>query len=981
MHPTYLEARVRIDFLNPMFAALGWDVANAAALSEHERDVVTEGRLRTSSGTKFPDYLFQMGGKALFPVEAKKPSVYLKVDPQPALQLRRYAWNSGNLGVGILTDFQEFCVYDCRVPPRGDDKASVGLIDYYTVDDYAEKWDEISARFSREAVESGSLQEYVSTFKSTRGKQRVDRHFLAELEHWRQQLAIELARANTLTELELNAAVQLIIDRLVFLRIAEDRGLETYKDLQLAARGKNVFEALQENFRAADEKYNSGLFHLRREKGRPNHDTLTPTLKIADKILAEFINSLYWPAAPYDFQIFPSDVLGQVYEQFLGKVIKLDSPRVAHLEDKPEVRKAKGVYYTPTHVVAEIVRECIEPMLEKATPESLAKSSFAVCDPACGSGSFLIEVYQQLLDWHLKQYLKNEKKWTRASDRRIHVNAAGVWRLATSERKRILCDYVYGVDIDPQAVEVTKLALLLKVLEGETEATLFEQTALFHERVLPDLERNVKCGNSLVGNAIHFSAQQTLDADFERRVNAFDWDLEFPAIAKERGFDVIVGNPPWLMAGYYVDDTLAYMRESFATATGKFDLYYLFLEQTLRLLADGGRFGMIVPNKMFHTNAASALRELLASKADLELIRDFGVEAVFEGATNYSCVIIGRNQAPNAKTQFERVTKYLEVVDSFKVKQSDLKSGTWNFMSPEATALFSRMSAEHPLLSSMVERFGTGVQTGSDKLLTFEPSSPTSDFERKMLVPLLRGRDVKGFAINSSPKEMLFPYKSSGQSFVLMTPAELARYPKAHKYLTKNRAALSKRVWFDKSATELSGAWYGLMYVEQRKYLRKPHLLTPALSSGGDFAVGTGALFATGTAGVTSIVLSDGLPESIEFLLGILNSSLATAWVYAHSPVFQGGYRKFTKPYLSEIPIARPNLSTSKGKSQHDEIVALVRDATRTTSQLKTEGAVAATSRLTRRLQAALRDLDTKVAELYELSKVEQTAARAIFER
>lgn len=268
---------------------------------------------------------------------------------------------------------------------------------------------------------------------------------------------------------------------------------------------------------------------------------------------------------------------------------------------------------------------------------------------------------------------------------------------------------------------------------------------------------------SLVGNAIHFSAQQTLDSEFESRVNAFDWDLESPAIAHGRGFDVIVGNPPWLMAGYYVDDTIDYMRANFETATGKFDLYYLFLEQTLRLLAPGGQFGMIVPNKMFHTKAAAALRRLLASNANLTLIKDFGVEVVFEGATNYSCVIVGRKQVPDATLRFQRASRQLAVLDSFQVDQAKLTSGTWNFMSDELSALFTRLSNEHRALETIVDRFGTGVQTGSDRLLTFEPSESKSlGLERKMLAPLIRGRDVKAFDINPSPKEMLFPYKSSG---------------------------------------------------------------------------------------------------------------------------------------------------------------------------------------------------------------------------
>lgn len=977
MSPSYMEARVRIDFLNPFFSALGWDVANLGGHSEHEREVITEDRIKTSAGLKFPDYMFQFEGRQVFPVEAKKPSVNLKVDSAPALQLRRYAWNSAQVGVGILTDFQELAVYDCRIAPEGSDPATKALIDYYTVEEYRDRWDEIEDRFSRQAVASGSLDEYVATFKGARGKQRVDKLFLSSLEEWRKELAMDLAKRNRLSQEDINTAVQLIIDRIVFLRVAEDRGLERYGDLKGASGHLHAYQSLQNLFEKADQKYNSGLFHFSDERGTSSKDDLTPGLDVSNNVLAPFIQSLYWPQGPYDFQVFPTDVLGQVYEQFLGKVIHLESPRHATVEDKPEVRKSKGVFYTPTKIVRQIVRAALEPLLTVASPQSLEKNGLFICDPSCGSGSFLIEVYQQLLDWHLHYFTTNNpSRWSKGRHARIHKPVGGVWRLTPVERKRILLRHVYGVDIDPQAVEVTKLALLLKVLEGETESSLYEQTALFHERVLPDLGTNIKCGNSLIGNAIHFTTQSALSGDFERRVNAFDWDLEFPNVTARRGFDVIVGNPPWLMAGYYVAESTEYLRKHFSTATGKFDLYYLFIEQCLRLLTPGGYFGLIVPNKMFHTRAAKALRQLLATRADLSTIQDFGTEKLFEGATNYSCIMVGRNQAPNPEVIFQRATADLSVWEEFSMDQKLLSSAPWNFMDEAARDLWERLTKETDRLEDLVDRFGTGAQTGSDKLLTFDgPTAREAEFEKRLIVPLLRGRDVRAYSLNNRPKCMLFPYLASGENFTILTERELRTYPRTYAYLKANREALSKRVWFKKTPTELSGAWYGYMYVEQRKYLARPHLLTPALSPVSNFALGNGALFATGTAGVTSLVLRDA-GYSPEFLLGILNSSVAGAWVRSHSPIFQGGYRKFSAPYLKDIPVPKLDMGTAKDRRRHDQLVNSVKQVLLSLEKLKEATASGDKDRLERQVEAAKRAVDDAVHNLYGLSPVESEWVR-----
>src|SRR5215204_2921318 len=366
--------------------------------------------------------------------------------------------------------------------------------------------------------------------KQKRGTQSVDDAFLKEIESWRDMLARNLALRNDLNPRQLNYAVQMTIDRIIFLRMAEDRGIEDYGRLLTLASSTGVYERLCELFREADDRYNSGLFHFREERGRlEDPDTFTLGLKIDDELLRNIIGSLYYPESPYEFSVLPVDVLGQVYEQFLGKVIRLEDSNKAVIEEKPEVRKAGGVYYTPTYIVDYIVEHTVGKLLQGKKPGPRGGASrLRIVDPACGSGSFLIGAYQYLLNWHRDGYLEDgPENWPR----QLYPAPGGGWHLTIDEKRRILLNNIYGVDIDSQAIEVTKLSLLLKVLEGESEQTLATQLRMFQERALPDLDNNIKSGNSLIGPDFYEEEQMTLlDAEEHERINVFDWKSEFPQV-------------------------------------------------------------------------------------------------------------------------------------------------------------------------------------------------------------------------------------------------------------------------------------------------------------------------------------------------------------------------------------------------------------------------------------------------------------------
>lgn len=260
-------------------------------------------------------------------------------------------------------------MYDYRIKPSKDDPAASARIHYWTFRNYADKWDDIAAIFSKDALHKGSFDKFAATVKGKRGTAEVDSAFLDEIETWRETLAKNIAMRNPdLSQPALNYAVQQTIDRVVFLRICEDRGIEPYGQLQALANGANVYRRLTGLFHKADERYNSGIFHFREEKDNSEApDKLTLKLDIDDKPLKEIFQNFYYPDSPYEFSVIGADILGSVYERFLGKVIRLTAGHHAKIEEKPEVKKAGGVYYTPTYIVDYIVRHTVGKLLEGKT--------------------------------------------------------------------------------------------------------------------------------------------------------------------------------------------------------------------------------------------------------------------------------------------------------------------------------------------------------------------------------------------------------------------------------------------------------------------------------------------------------------------------------------------------------------------------------------------------------------------------------------
>ncbi len=660
----YNEMQTRKDFIDPFFAALGWDMDNKLVKVESQREVRYEERIAINGHKKAPDYSFYIKNKRKFFVEAKKPSVPIKINPQPALQVRNYGWNA-SLSISLVTDFEEFAIYDCTKKVRANDTASSKRLKYIYYTDYIKEFDFIWDTFAFENVENQSIEKFAKNKIDFRTAEPVDKEFLQSLNKWREELATTIALRNKqLEDEEINFAVQQIIDRIVFLRVCEDRKIEPHGKLEQIVKSKgNIYENLHQYFIISNQKYNSGLFDF-------DKDTITKSIEIDNRVIKSIITE--FNKSEYNFAIIPVEILGYAYEQFLGKVIRLTPSHRAVIEEKAEVRKAGGVYYTPDYIVNYIVENTVGKLIGNKTPHEVSK--IKILDPSCGSGSFLLGAYQYLLDWHLKFY--EQKKAENTKSLKVSENPLTADNQLTSkEKKRILLNNIFGVDIDTQAVEVTKLSLLLKALEGETEASINTSLQLFNERVLPTIDNNIRCGNSLIAPDF-YNDGLFLTHKEERKINVFDWKQGFSEIFKQGGFDCVIGNPPYVLLQILdKKEIFDYSSKKFISAHYKIDTYQLFIENSINLLKPDGYLAYITPNTYLKNIHSEPLRKYIL---DNTVIKEFLMfyYNVFHQASVDVCISLVKRSKPNGSNQIlvKEVHEEFHPILKREIEQSTFKN-------------------------------------------------------------------------------------------------------------------------------------------------------------------------------------------------------------------------------------------------------------------------------------------------------------------
>ena len=647
LRPEYNETQARNDFISPLLEALGWDVHNTRNLPLAFRDVIEEATVEVGveKRSKKPDYALNLGRTPRIFVEAKKPSIRIDIDKASAFQAREYGY-SGGTPISILTNFHTLAIYETWIAPTLNNEAHVARIRLIEFEELEQNFDYLWDRVSRHAVYSGSLERLFPKNAKRHGEGQFDEFFLRQVSRWRNVLASDIyANAPHLTSREVTYAVQLFLSRLIFLRICEDRDIERYENLRQLPAG-NTFDGLLTELRRADEFYNSGLFDLFQDQGLG--------IRISDPVLHQLIEELYYPQSKYSYAVVEPEILGEIYEQFLGFEISIVDGRIV-VVPKPEVRESDGVFPTPKYIVDAIVAKTLLPALNGKSPAELG--NFTILDLCCGSGIFLLSGYDFLMNYYLEWYLTNDREIH--AGRTIYEVGNGHWRLTFDEKRRILLAHIRGVDLDNNAVEIAQFSLLLKLIDNETSEELRGFVDERGIRALPSLDETIRCGNSLISEQEWNQVYDEMDDELSRKVNPFDWVLEFPREMERGGFDIVVMNPPYVriqnMATYSPEEVAFYQSPGSPYLTAlhdNFDKYGLFLERSLRLCAAGGRLGTIVPHKFMVTRAGESLRGLLSQDDCLETIVHFGVEPVFGArVSNYTSVLV-MNQDRNQTVHF-----------------------------------------------------------------------------------------------------------------------------------------------------------------------------------------------------------------------------------------------------------------------------------------------------------------------------------------
>jgi len=592
------EEQIKFRFIEPLLKALGWEIED---INKEER--VLKGRA---------DYILRIGNQKKLVIEAKATNIKLSEDD--GRQTISYAHHK-NINFAVLTNFKQIRVYHALSNIKNIDKNLLkddkGYL-WLDCEEFVEQFDRLWL-LSRESFEKEEINKLLDNIDKRLIKS-IDESVLTDLLEFRGWLSTDLKNKRTyLSPSQIDEVVQILIDRLIFMRSVEDRGLEEedfllkkVKDVQQGRTDKSLWASLVILFKIFDKEYNSKLFSA---------GLLEKEGFFEEKTLTKVINGLYYGTQDhqnrYRFDDIPVDLLGSIYEQYLGVVLRGTEKRVK-LDLLSGKRKSMGIYYTPSYIVEYIIKNTIREYTKNKSIDEILE--IKILDLACGSGSFLIEAFQELINLieiRLKRGEKS-KRWDSFKDYKD--------RLTLGQKATILLNCIYGVDLDEKAVELAQLNLLLKILEEETRET--------RKRILPNMKDNIKNGNSLIS-----------DSSFDK---AFNWNAQFPTI-REGGFDIVIGNPPYV--DYSKIKGTKYFNKNYESSKVngnivKYNLFQLFIEKSIGLLKDGGMFGFINPNTYLSTENAFSLRKLILEKTSLKKIVDVSHLKVFKDASTYPVITI-----------------------------------------------------------------------------------------------------------------------------------------------------------------------------------------------------------------------------------------------------------------------------------------------------------------------------------------------------
>lgn len=710
---------------------------------------------------------------------------------------------------------------------------------------------------------------------------------------------------------------QKLIDRFLFIFFAEDRALlppnsihkilsdwNKLKDLDaempLYDRFKLYFGYLDSGRKGTDKKaeifaYNGGLF-------KP--DPVLDMLEIDDELLYKYTSRL----ATYDFESqVDVNILGHIFENSLNEIESVNAEiEGASFDKQKSKRKKDGVFYTPKYITKYIVENTIGKLCEekkselgfreeeyfrgrkrrqKDTLEALLKIledyrewllQLTICDPACGSGAFL----NQALDFLIKEHRYVDE---------MKAKLLGGGLILSDIENTILERNIYGVDINEESVEIAKLSLWLRTAQPR--------------RKLNDLSKNIKCGNSLIDN---------------KKVagnKAFKWEEEFREVFSRGGFDVVIGNPPYLRVQGLRENfekESSFYETSFRSATGRFDIYVLFLEKAFSLIHSTGKISFILPYKFLISDFGAGIRSFLAEKRAVDSILQFGSEMVFADASIYTCIISLSHNNEVIKIKELKPSQILEPFSFEETTYNNLTGEKWNLKAKKVDNLFAKLKTQPLTVKSVFENISQGIVSIGDDIFLME-GEIVGDFfkgyskklgseiivEATIVKPLLKGEDIKRYAPLNHSYFCLYPHhEKEGKTVPFDENYFQTKFPLAYNYLLPFKEELiEKKIRYKTNPT----AWYSLHRSREIQLFEQKKIVTPETSFGGNMTIDHQGYYHNTQ--VYTLVKKEEFKVDQKYWLAILNSQLFWYYLKNTGAILRGGYFRFKTKYLEPFPL------------------------------------------------------------------------------
>ena len=686
--------------------------------------------------------------------------------------------------------------------------------------------------------------------------------------------------------------VQKLLDRFLFICFCEDKNLLPRNSFQKVIdrgtenRDLGVFEYFKilcnwintGNAKQEIPHFNGGLF-----KADEDLDTL-----IIDDVVFEKMQAI----SEYDFDSeLNENILGHIFEQSISDIEEFKSQiNEQDFDVKKGKRKKDGIFYTPKYITKYIVENTINYWLEdkrkelgedklpiltdedynhkyknKASSVKLFSENYKkhidfwkkykeaiknikVLDPACGSGAFLITAFEFLL------------KQTNMIDEKL-LDLTGEQDLFSDTTRYILENNIFGVDLNRESVEITKLSLWLKSANKN--------------KTLTTLENNIKCGNSLIK-----------DKEFVKDL-AFDWEKEFPEIFKNGGFDIIIGNPPYVRQES-IKEIKPYLEQNYRVYTGISDLYCYFYELGYNLLKDNGYLGFITSNKWFRAKYGEKLREFLINNTEFYNIVDYNGTKVFDGATVDSNILIFK------KNKVKNSIFSLQIANTIPIEyeQEKLSKESFIFINQNEDSIKEKIERIGKPLKEWDININRGITTGLNDAFIIDKETRDKLLEEdyknsEIIKPLLRGKDIEKYNINYADFYLINSHNGKAGKGAI----DIENYPQIKKWLERFEPKLSKRA--DKGKTP-----FNLRNCAYLKEFEKEKIVWQRVTKENTFALAEKDTFI-----LDSMAFLSNIEKEKKYLLGILNSKLIYFYLNQYTHKYGNNGFLLSNQYVEKLPI------------------------------------------------------------------------------